>query len=113
MIDRVDASAAKSFQNKMLTGISNSAKPLAITGATQPMNNLIKMGDGYSNHVPDTTVSTLQRVGLGDQQLMGFLEKLKNNKVFPDGKSCLEFILWDAKVHAISLIAKGELLLQP
>lgn len=117
MLENVQTSAAKGFQNKMLTGISNSSRPLAraaINASASQMNNLIKMGDGYSNQVADTTVTTLQKVGQNpDQQLMGFLEKLKNNKVFPDGKSCLEFILWDAKVHAISLIAKGESILQP
>jgi len=41
------------------------------------------------------------------------MEKMKNNKVFPDGKQCLEYIIWDAKIHLIKLLASGENKLQP
>lgn len=121
MIDRVTACGKKGFQNKMLTNISNTAGStmLSLTSQTSAvgqvtMNSIIKMSDGYSNEVPENTVKILQKAGQNqDQQLMGFLEKLKNNKVFPDGKSCLEFIMWEAKIQAISMVAKGETLLQP
>ena len=128
MLDRVKNVAKKNVQNKLLTSLQPNI-PLLLEDKACPKGqinsplceqnkqNLIgpmtKMNDGYALTVKDNVLSALRNSGLVEHSLLGFMEKLKNNKIFPDGKECLEYIIWDAKVHLIKVLAKEEQKLQP
>jgi ankyrin repeat protein/Mg-chelatase subunit ChlD len=107
MINRVNKSK-NSMQNKMLLSLQPGSLSNMIDYVTTPLSPLLKMSDGYALKVQNNVLTTLRKSNSLDHSLLGFLDKLKNNKIFPDGKQCLEYILWDSKVHSIKLIASGE-----
>lgn len=112
MINRVNDVAKKNIQNKLLTSLQSNI-PLLLDDKQNIISPLIKMNDGYALAVSNNVLATLRDSNLIEHSLLGFMEKLKNNKIFPDGKNCLEYIVWDAKVHLIKILAQGEQKLQP
>jgi hypothetical protein len=95
-------------QNKFLTNLSVNVPKLS---SKNQIDLMLKMCDGFmlkANNVPD--VKALART---DGMILGFIEKLKQPSIFPDGRDNLEQILFDSKVHLIKLIASGESNLQP
>jgi len=112
MIEKVENIGKSSIQNKLLTNLSDGRPQLSYI-EKNPTTALVKMGNGYSMNVNDNVLANLKKSRSNNHSLLGFIEKLKNNKVFPDGKQCLEYIMWDAKIHLIKLIASGENKLQP
>lgn len=112
LLDAIEHVRKNSIQNKMLLNMS-AGIPKLIESSQNAMTPLLKMKDGYNSKVNDGVLTTLRNsLGL-DHILFGFVDKLKNEKVFPDGKQCLEYIIWDSKVHLIKLVASGEINLQP
>ncbi len=97
----------KSMQNKLLLNLK--VENLQNLPLLENGNNLLnKMKDGYSLKVHNNVLAKLKESNFEEHSLVGFVEKLKNNKVFPEGKDCLEYIIWNAKIHLIKMIAAGE-----
>jgi len=107
MIDNVHTSMKKSMQNKLLLNVQV-GQPKLLEAPPGVMDPLEKMNNGYSLNINDTVIKNLKSLKSIDHSLLGFIEKLKNNKVFPDGKTYLERLLFEAKVHVIKIIAGGE-----
>ncbi|AYV75518.1 MAG: ankyrin repeat protein [Terrestrivirus sp.] len=121
MLSRVNAVAKSNVQNKMLTNLSAGAPQLLITGNSteNSMNNqLVKMSDGFMMKVKDNVLSSLRSEGKIEQSLLGFIDRLKNNKVFDhnqnqhaDSRQQLEHILWESKVNLVKILAsEGDVL---
>jgi ankyrin repeat protein/Mg-chelatase subunit ChlD len=111
MVGKVKAITGSNFQNKLLTKLSIGIPQ--IDGTNKSPNPLLKMADGYLIPISGDVLTTLKQSQQVTPSLLGFVEKLKNNKVFPDGVKCLDYVTWDAKVHLIKLLASGESVLQP
>jgi ankyrin repeat protein len=111
LLDKVNNISKKNMQNKMLLNVtpqlpSSVNEQLLLTNSN---NNLLnKMKDGYLLKVHNNVLSTLKKSKDENHSIIGFVEKLKNNKVFPQGKQYLEYIIWNAKIHLIKMIASGE-----
>jgi hypothetical protein len=112
MINRVQISGALNIQNKMLMNLGINFPKLLSDSGDIP-NQIMKMSNGYENKVDINTISLLKKSQSNMHSLLGFIEKLKNSKIFPGGKAYVEYILHESKIHMIKLIAEGELLLQP
>lgn len=112
MVNRVKDISKKNIQNKLLTNLQPNV-PLLLDDKQNMISPMTKMNDGYLLSVSNNTLAILRDSGLAEYSLLGFIEKLKNNKIFPDGKECLEYIIWDAKVHLIKILAAEEQKLQP
>ena len=110
MIDRINKVRINNIQNKMLLNLPTSSYPKMLIDNKPSV--VILMTDGYYNNVNSQTITQIKETN-SNPSLLGFLEKLKNNKIFPDGKECLEYIVWNAKIHMIELVANGETILQP
>lgn len=124
MLDRVKTIGKRSIQNKMLLGLQNN-KPLLLTAPDQ-ISTLAKMNHGFGSNVNPKVLAILKSSQMLDHSLLEFIDKLKNNKIFPNKKNnqpsgtivanekqSLEYIIWDSKIHLIKLVAAGETLLQP
>lgn len=120
MLGRLESVRSKSVQNKVLLASPNKAPLLLdnntnqlINVNTDPMTPLLKMNDGYNQKVDQSVLKLLKRSGFMEQSLLGFMDKLKSGKNFPDGKDCLEYIMWDSRIHMIKLVATDERYLNP
>lgn len=111
MTNRVRISGEINIQNKMLMNLGTDL-PKLLSESNNP-TQIIKMSNGYEYKVDINTISLLKKSQLQMHSLLGFIEKLKNSKMFSGGKSYVEYILYESKIHMIKLIAEGELLLQP
>lgn len=107
MLDNVAYATKKNMQNKLLLNLQTGSQPKLLEAPSE-MNVLNKMNDGYNLKINDTVIKNLNSLKSIDHSLLGFIEKLKNNKVFPSGKNVLEHLLFETKVHVIKLIATGE-----
>jgi ankyrin repeat protein/uncharacterized protein YegL len=116
MLKRLDDMRTRSIQNKLLLTAPTKA-PLFLDRNQLITNNqitpLLKMNDGYNQNVEASVLGLLRRSGGMEQSLLGFVDKLKSGKNFPDGKDCLEYMMWESKLHMIRLIASGEQYLNP
>lgn len=110
MLDRVKSVGKTSLQNKLLLNLQPGRQ---LIEAPNQINSLIKMSDGYSLRVNNGVLVELKNSQALDHSLLGFVDKLKNNKVFPDGKQQLESILYNSKIHLIKLVATEDSILQP
>ena len=113
MIDRVQNISAKNLQNKMLTNLEIGFPKLLTNTDNATPNTIIKMSDGYDVKIKPDIVTMLKKSQTGTHTILGFIEKLKNSKIFPNGKAYVEYILYESKIHMIRLIAEGEMVLQP
>ncbi len=111
MLENVANVSKKSTQNKIILALAP-AKLQLLEGGTSE-NPIVKMSDGYGFKIPSGTIVSLRGSHALEHSLLGFIDKLKNNKVFPDGEQCLKYITFDAKVNVIKRIAAGEKTLQP
>jgi hypothetical protein len=66
------------------------------------------MKDGYESKVHNNVLTTLKNSKDDEHTIMGFIDKLKNNKVFPATKNQLEYIIWSAKIHLVKMIASTD-----
>ena len=112
MINKIDAVAKTSMQNKMLTNLKQGG-PKALEHQPTIMNALIKMSDGYGSKINGGVLATLKSSVAMDHSLLGFMDKLKNKKEFPDGEDTLAYLLWDCKINIIKRIATTEDVLSP
>lgn len=112
MIENVNTSIKTNVQNKLLLGLDKS-RPKFIEFPKEDINPLVKMNDGYSLKINNMVLENLNNLKSISHSLLGFIEKLKNNKIFPQGKQYLEYILYEAKIHIIKLLATGEDKLEP
>jgi len=111
MLDRVKNMGKTNLQNKVLLNLQPGKQQFLLEG--NQISSLIKMSDGYSLKVNNGTLTELNNSKTFDHSLLGFVEKLKNNKVFPEGKQQLESILFESKIHLIKLVATEDSVLQP
>ena len=110
MIENVSFVAKKSTQNKYLLNIDPTR--LQITDDIVQESAIVKMNDGFGFNIPDDVVKNLVRSQRMDHSLLGFLDKLKTKKVFPDGETYLKYMMFDAKVNMIKRVATGKFDLQ-
>jgi ankyrin repeat protein len=73
----------KSMQNKMLLNLVSPSKILTLEN---DISLLSKMKDGYNLKVNNTVLAILNDAKGMEHSLLGFVDKLKNGKVFPQGK---------------------------
>lgn len=108
LVDKVNNISKSSLQNKMLLNLKVGEvfdnKPLLGNG---DINLLTRMKNGYSLKVNNNTLETLKSSSKMEQSLIGFIDKLSNNKVFPEGKQYLNYIIWCSKIHLIKMISVG------
>jgi hypothetical protein len=108
-LDRLTLMGKTSMQNKLLltfkAGPPQNTNQLLLENGS---NILGRMKDGYAFKVNNKVLSTLKSSMDEEQSILGFIEKLKNNKVFPQGKQYLECVIWAAKIHLIRMIGSGE-----
>lgn len=116
MLQRVARVTNASGQNKMLLNMNRgpptlksvSAPSSAVSSSTsQPAFSILaRMSDGFTDGVTSVVVSDIRKQASSkDLSLLGWLEKLKNAQVFPDGREVMEQLVWNAKVHVVGLIA--------
>jgi ankyrin repeat protein/uncharacterized protein YegL len=127
MLNNLEDAKQQSMQSKVLLSpptkapllMDSQTNRLIATNANQSnITLMLKMNDGYGQTVDDSVLKILKRSVRGEQKqeqpLLGFVDKLSaSNKSFPDGKDCLNYIVWESKLHAIKLIASGEQYLNP
>lgn len=113
MLDRVQKVASKNLQNKLLTNIKTGIPQITLVEDKTINQQLIKMNDGFSSNVKNNVLAVLKSSGLVEYSILGFLDKLKNNKFFPNGKESADYIIWDAKINIIRMIASGQTNLDP
>jgi ankyrin repeat protein len=111
MLENVANTGKKSTQNKIILALAPAKLQLLEGGVS--VNPIVKMSDGYGLNITPSTIVSLKGSHSTDHSLLGFIDKLKNNKVFPDGEQCLKYIMFDAKINVIKRIANGEKVLQP
>lgn len=107
ILDKVFALSKKNIQNKMLLNI-NPQHPMLDNHITNNTNLLTKMKDGYESKVHNNVLTTLKNSKDDEHTIMGFIDKLKNNKVFLATKNQLEYIIWSAKIHLVKMIASTD-----
>lgn len=111
LINKVSIVGKKSMQNKMLLNlkVENPSAVLNKQLLLENNNNMLnKMKDGYSFKVHNNVITTLQKSKDEEHSILSFIDKLKNNKVFPLGKQYLDYVIWNAKIHLVKMIASGE-----
>ena len=97
-------------QNKILLGMQSTPLKLLDNAGTTA---LVKMTDGYGLAINDKALVALHANKSVEHSLLGFVDKLRSNKIFPDGENCLKYVMFDAKMNVIRRIAQGESILQP
>lgn len=113
MIDYIRNSCEKNLQNKMLMNLPIGFPKLLTNVDNTIYNPITKMSNGYDIKANANTISLLKKSQNIMHTLLGFIEKLKNSKIFPGGKDYIEYMLHESKIHMIKLIAEGELVLEP
>lgn len=98
------------MQNKMLCSLQPTSHKL-LTGS--PPNPADKQNNGFDIVIKDSIIANLKKTSTIDYSLLGFMSKLNNSKIFPDGEQMLQYIFMDAKYNVARRIASGETLLQP
>ena len=114
MLNRIQKVSTQNLQNKMLLNLSLGAPKLLLLSSSpenKSFESLYKMNYGFEMKVQETILNKIKSPS--SPSLIGFIEKLKNNKIFPEGKQSLETLIWNSKIHLIKLIASGEQNLQP
>jgi ankyrin repeat protein len=111
LIDRLKVVQKKNLQNKLLLNFSEDTKQLLLEAPKESDNNnfnvTMKMSSNYFTKIKKEVITALEKTQ-SSQSLLGFLEKLKNNKLVK-----VDTVMRDAKVHLISLVASGEKVLDP
>ena len=103
MLDRVQLVKNFGLQNKMLLSL-NIGIPLLEDKSDVTV--AVKMNDGYMANVPTEILKMLHLSRSQQHSILGFIDKLKKEKL-------MAYILFDAKMHAIRLIASGREQLSP
>ena len=119
MIGRVKKINANNLQNRMLTNLDGCFPINSIDKQIdkkqidkQPMPDTIQMmSDGFNSKVNDDVILALERSQKNTHTILGFIDKLNTMKILP--ANMIDYILWDAKINMIKLIANGEIILQP
>jgi len=115
LMDRVTAASSTSVQSKLLLNLSKgppllrasvgSAGPSS-SSSTSSLGELKQMTDGFSERIDEQAILDIQsQASANDLSLLGWMEKLKSQVHFADGKEALEQLLWNAKVHVVGLLA--------
>lgn len=101
LIENVEKLKSNGLQNKMLLSLTpNTSKAIEYK-----IDSYNRMSNSYPDNVNSGIVDTIKKESEKSITILGFIEKLKNNKVFPEGKDYLEYLLWDAKINIIKKIA--------
>lgn len=103
--------AKTSPQNGLLCNFQPTQLKLLTNGTVGDI--MEKQNYGFDSKIPDSVISNLKKSSTISYPLIGFVDKLKNNKVFPDGEMTLKYIMMDAKYNIIRRVASGENTLQP
>lgn len=104
-INKVRLIGNSSIQNRLLTNLSGPMGRPSLTGTSSipTLDFRKKMSEGYNIKVHRSVLTKIKNSS--EPAILGFLEKLKNNRVFPDGRGCLEEILWESRIHIVRLLA--------
>lgn len=117
MCSRIN-SVKNNIQNKFLTNISNgmpklNSKSEMLLNSFSIHKLIEKMNDGFNLKIDTNTLNILEESLNSNHSLMGFSEKLRNNKIFSDGEQILDYLFWNMRMHIIKIIAQNELILSP
>lgn len=132
MLKLISAKETFNIQNKMLLSINmpgayagdSSLSPekqvkleASIPCSTGGQNLMDKMTNGFNinNQIKEDTIDTLKKSHSKNIILLGFLDKLRQQRIFdtPMSKKQLDWAIFEAKVHAVNMIACGESILEP
>lgn len=111
MFDRLTKVKSLGMQNKMLCHLQPTSHKLLESGVQPSIQD--KQNSGIDVLIHDNVIANLRKSSSIDYSLLGFMDKLKNSKVFPDGEHILQYIMLDAKYNVIRRVVSGETVLQP
>ncbi|AYV77769.1 MAG: ankyrin repeat protein [Edafosvirus sp.] len=106
MLDRVASAQKKSLQHKMLLNINND-KMITCVDKNEPINIILKMTQNYLMKIKDDVVSQMKSSYQSGMSMLGFLEKLKSNKL-TNKLDNVDTVMKDMKIHLISTIASED-----
>lgn len=112
MIDRIKKLALKNFQNKLLLSPVRLNEIISIEYDNN-ISLINKMTYGYNQNIEQNTLTILNNSIGREYPLLGFLDKLKTNRIIPEGKNKAETIILDAKINLIKIMASNDTILQP
>lgn len=95
-------------QNKMLLDFVPQRKQLLENNYGESFDIIMKMTNGHGQIIDENTLKTLIESTDMEHSLVGFIDRIKNNKSI----NTINPIV-DAKTHLIKVIALGETILQP
>lgn len=98
-------------QNKLLCSFQPTSLKMLTNGTVA--NILEKQNNGFGMNIDCDVIANLKKTSTTNHPLLGFMEKLKNNKVFPDGEMALKYIVMDAKYNIIRRVASGDITISP
>jgi ankyrin repeat protein/uncharacterized protein YegL len=111
MFDRLNTVKSQGMQNKMICHLQPVSHKL-LEGGKHP-SIVDKQNSGMDIIIPNSVIENLRKSSTIDYPLLGFMDKLKSSKVFPDGEAILQYILMDAKYNVVRRVVSGETMLQP
>lgn len=112
MHDRVQSLSKSNMQNKLLLNLQYGK----FESLESELKSIVKMSDGFTTQVKPDVLAKLKKESNRHQSLLGFMEKLKTNKLGiaeSQNKQYMESLVWDAKIHLIKKVASGETKLEP
>lgn len=98
-------------QNKMLCSLQKTSLKLLTNGIVPSI--LDKQINGFGLNIDSEIIENLKKSSTINHPLLGFVEKLKNKKVFPEGETTLNYIITDAKYNIIRRVASGDRTITP
>lgn len=102
LVDKVNTALKVSAQCKLLLNISRGPPQRSIVGIVSQESTQIQ--NSSTMEISPQALVDLRSVESKEISLMGWVEKTKQQ--FPLGKQAFEHLIWDAKVHVITLLAK-------
>jgi hypothetical protein len=98
-------------QNKLLCSLQPASLKMLTNGTVANISE--KQNNGFGLNIDCDVIANLKKTSATNHPLLGFMEKLKNNKVFPDGEMALKYIIMDAKYNIIRRVASGDTNISP
>lgn len=108
-LNRIKAIAGASLQNEMLMNLTE--RPSMIEADKLSIDFGERMNSGFNSKPQRAALTKIQNAS--KPPILGFLDKLQKSNMFPEGKQYLNYLLWEARLHIIKLVASGETDLDP
>lgn len=96
-------SVLSNLQSKMLLKLPSYSGQLVYSKENEIPSSVVKMNYSFNSKTKNSEfINDYKEKSIS---LMGFMDQLKNSKNFPKNSKCLDYLLWDAKVHTIRVMA--------